>query len=198
MKMKICEVFTSFQGEGYWMGKPAAFIRFAGCNIHCPFCDEHTKYKNILDWDEEQIAQAVEEYEHVIFTGGEPMLQVDAWHDFAKDLHKDGHYLHIETNGTLSGVPKFIDWVTCSPKESGMWKIRVNPNEIKLVIDKKLDTATIRDIANTHKKVEVWLQPCDGPDLDWSMNRIQHLLRELPNCRNLRAGIQMHKYYNAR
>ena len=76
-KYKINEIFYSLQGEGYFTGVPAIFIRFSGCNLRCPFCD--TDHHSYTEMTAEEIAQAISEYpaETIILTGGEPTLFAD-------------------------------------------------------------------------------------------------------------------------
>lgn len=117
--MKVNEIFYSLQGEGRWTGTPAIFVRFSGCNLKCPFCD--TDHNEGAQFTEKEIITEVEKYptEHVIFTGGEPTLQLTR--TLVDDLHDRGKIIHIETNGTIAlpdGLENIIDWITVSPKES--------------------------------------------------------------------------------
>ena len=125
-KLWVNEVFQSPQGEGFYTGRLAIFIRFAGCNLHCDFCD--TKYawerlsgeartpQELMDWIvEEQQWKS----KFVVLTGGEPMLQdYQALIDLVCRLKDAGYYVAIESNGTLlidtDKIP--LDWVTVSPK----------------------------------------------------------------------------------
>lgn len=112
---KINEIFYSLQGEGYYTGVPAVFVRLSGCNLKCSFCD--TQHESGIEMTDQQIVAAVCQYpaHHVILTGGEPSLQIDqALIDL---LHAAGKYICIETNGTRP-LPEKIDWITCSPKEN--------------------------------------------------------------------------------
>lgn len=73
---KVNEIFFSIQGEGYFTGTPAVFVRFSGCNLRCPFCDTEHKEGKMLS-DDEIIAE-IRRYPalHVVLTGGEPCMQV--------------------------------------------------------------------------------------------------------------------------
>lgn len=112
--MKINEIFYSIQGEGYWTGKPAIFIRFAGCNLNCSFCD--TNHKLNYQLSAKEILKKIYNYSarHIVFTGGEATLQIN--YDIVKKFQEKGYYIQIETNGTKE-VPQNIDWITVSPKE---------------------------------------------------------------------------------
>lgn len=116
--MRVNELFYSIQGEGRFTGVPAFFIRFAGCNLACPFCD--TDHNPFTDMTEEEIALAAAECPagFVVVTGGEPALQFTR--GLIDRLHGAGKRVHVETNGSvpfLPGVEEAIDWITCSPKE---------------------------------------------------------------------------------
>lgn len=111
---KINEVFYSLQGEGFFAGRAAVFVRFSGCNLKCPFCD--TVFKTFEEITAAQLLRRINPWKRcqfVILTGGEPTLQVD---DILIDaLHQDGWQIAMETNGTNT-VPNGVDWVTVSPK----------------------------------------------------------------------------------
>ena len=113
--MKVNEIFYSLQGEGHYTGTPAVFVRFAGCNLRCWFCD--TDFEKGVEMNEDEIVEAVLQYptRYVVITGGEPTLQITA--SLCDKLHAHGLYLMMETNGTRP-LPEGcqIDWITCSPK----------------------------------------------------------------------------------
>jgi len=125
----INEVFYSLQGEGVRAGTPNIFVRFSGCNLACngdevepgvfqPVCDtEFTSGRKVnppmlLDW----IEREGKDCKSIIFTGGEPGLQLDF--ELVKFLKDHSYFLAIETNGTqdLDVVHHLLDWITCSPK----------------------------------------------------------------------------------
>lgn len=111
----INEIFCSLQGEGAHTGIPAVFIRFAGCNLTCSFCD--TRHQNGTPMTDRQIFRQVNKYPQVrliILTGGEPSLWIDT--QFISELRQaTGKKIAIETNGT-NPLPDGIDWITLSPK----------------------------------------------------------------------------------
>ena len=111
--MKVNETFLSLQGEGYFTGTPAFFLRFSGCNLHCAFCD--TLHQSFKEMSEEEIVEEASRYEprHIVITGGEPALQLTQ--SLVDKLHQAGFFIQVETNGTLP-LPEGIDWVTASPK----------------------------------------------------------------------------------
>lgn len=114
--MRIAEIFYSIQGEGPAMGRPATFVRLAGCNLRCEGCDTHLKH-----WDELLLEEVLEWIEgcRVVITGGEPTLQMDELCDLVDLLHRDGKEIHIETNGTNplpKEVMKKLQYAVVSPK----------------------------------------------------------------------------------
>jgi len=109
--MKVVEIFYSLQGEGANAGKPAIFVRLAGCNQNCWFCD--TNWQNGVEMSVAEILQEIEKFpaKMIIWTGGEPTLQLNN-----EILSHFTHYYNcIETNGT-NPVPSKIDYISCSPK----------------------------------------------------------------------------------
>ena len=113
--MRINETFLSLQGEGHFTGTPAFFLRFAGCNLECPFCD--TQHQSFTEMSEEEIVREASTHKprHIVITGGEPALQLTQ--SLVDKLHEAGFFIQVETNGTLP-LPEGIDWVTVSPKDS--------------------------------------------------------------------------------
>ena len=111
--MRVNETFLSLQGEGYFTGTPAFFLRLSGCNLQCPFCD--TQHQSFTEMSEEEIVQEACRHKprHIVITGGEPALQLTQ--SLVDKLHEAGFFIQVETNGTLP-LPEGIDWVTCSPK----------------------------------------------------------------------------------
>lgn len=113
--MKVSEIFYSLQGEGARAGEPSVFVRLAGCNLACGFCD--TEFESGKDMTNLELATRVAEASPscrwIVWTGGEPMEQLtgEAVQFFADRGYKQA----IETNGTHK-IPFMLDWVVCSPK----------------------------------------------------------------------------------
>jgi 7-carboxy-7-deazaguanine synthase len=119
--MRIAEIFHSIQGEGLLAGVPSIFIRTSGCNLRCHWCD--TPYAS---WKPEGPEMSVEEIlkkltewncDHVVLTGGEPMIAPDL-PELATVLKKQKKHITIETAGTIlpNGIP--CDLASISPKLS--------------------------------------------------------------------------------
>ena len=123
------EIFSSIQGEGANIGKPAVFLRLGLCNLKCTWCD--TKYT--WDWEnyrpKEQIVEmTLEDIEqeilrhnrkYLVVTGGEPMLQQDQLIPLLEHLANSGFFIEIETNGTIIPIwrlLRLVDHWSVSPK----------------------------------------------------------------------------------
>ena len=153
---RIHEIFYSLQGEGFHTGRPAVFVRFAGCNLRCPFCDTDFSTRQTMTC-EDIVRQALSLIPSslpdrrflLVLTGGEPALQVD---DALIDaLHEAGFYIAIETNGTRT-LPAAIDWITCSPKDAPV--VLTQADELKVVFRGQ-------DVERLYKAQHYFLQPCD-------------------------------------
>lgn len=153
MTYGIKEIFYTLQGEGNHAGRPAVFCRFAGCNLWtgreedrssaiCQFCDTDFVGTNGIGGGKFKTAQALAQNinslwpvsypnsKYVVFTGGEPLLQLD--HALISAMHEVGFEIAIETNGTLP-VPEGVDWICVSPKMGSSLVVH-HGNEIKVVI----------------------------------------------------------------
>lgn len=148
----VKEIFYTLQGEGANAGTPAVFCRFAGCNLWsgreedraraaCDFCDtdfvgtdgpgggRFADAAAVGAAIEAQWPAASPSHRFVVFTGGEPLLQLDA--SLVHDLHRRGFRIAVETNGTLE-PPHGIDWLCVSPKGENPLAVR-GGDELKLV-----------------------------------------------------------------
>jgi len=160
MTYTVREIYFTLQGEGAQTGRPAVFLRFAGCNLWsgreqdrgqaiCNFCDTEFvgtggpgggKFK-----DASELAAAVldkwpagdEGTPYVVCTGGEPLLQLDE--DAVRAFHDAGFEIGVETNGTIK-APAGIDWICVSPK-AGAGLLQLSGDELKLVYPQAEDEA---------------------------------------------------------
>ncbi|MBI3714096.1 MAG: 7-carboxy-7-deazaguanine synthase [Burkholderiales bacterium] len=178
MTYSIKEIFYTLQGEGTHAGRPAVFCRFAGCNLWtgreedrvsavCQFCDTDFVGTDGDGGGKFKTPQAVaarinalwpEAYEapkFVVFTGGEPLLQLDE--PLIDAMHDVGFEIAIETNGTIE-VPEGVDWICVSPK-MGSQLIVKKGDELKVVIPQMgQDLKAYEALAFTHH----YLQAMDG------------------------------------
>lgn len=127
--MKLSEIFASIQGEGVEAGVPAAFLRTALCNLRCTWCDsrytwDFTTYSYEEQVHEVTVDEAAERIrqlrrKHLVITGGEPLLQQEELADLTTRLKKEGYFIEVETNGTITPNPKLlkhVDQWNVSPK----------------------------------------------------------------------------------
>jgi len=159
--LRVAEIFTSIQGEGDYQGRPANFIRLAGCNLDCGFCDEPIHKQPGTPMTEEEIVDELSKnLSLTVITGGEPTVQ-----DLTKLLdmiQKIGQEIILETNGykvTREYMSKA--WVCVSPKGS-LNNLPEYYNELKILVD------TYSDIDINFLKQEAYngtvisLQPLTG------------------------------------
>jgi len=116
--LPINELFYSLQGEGTLAGVPSVFVRTSGCNLRCWFCDSyHTSWEPTHAWMSlEEILAEIDSYDadHVVLTGGEPLLHDDSV-ALLDALNDRGYHITVETNGTIyRDAP--IDLASISPK----------------------------------------------------------------------------------
>lgn len=206
MSYAVKEIFYTLQGEGANTGSPAAFLRFAGCNLWsgreedrasavCRFCD--TDFVGTAGpgggrfADADSLADAVlaawpasvEWHRFVVCTGGEPLLQLDE--ALLGSLHARRFRVAIETNGTQR-VPPAVDWVCVSPK-AGAPLVVERGDELKLVHPQAgAEPERYESLDFAH----FYLQPMDGPD------RARNTELAVAYCRahpRWRLSLQTHK-----
>jgi 7-carboxy-7-deazaguanine synthase (Cx14CxxC type) len=214
----VKELFPTLQGEGAHAGRAAVFCRFAGCNLWsgreedrataiCQFCDTDfvgsDGYGGGKFDTATSLADAIEtswrstsagpQQRYVVFTGGEPLLQLDG--ELISALHQKGFAIAIETNGTLK-VPKGIDWVCVSPK-AGSDLIVLQADELKLVIPQQ-GHSDLEKIMARFEKMDYrnrFLQPMDGPNLKSNTELAVGLCQKRPLWR---LSLQSHKLIGIR
>ncbi len=186
MTYSVKEIYYTLQGEGAQVGRPAVFLRFAGCNLWsgreqhraaavCRFCDtafvgtdgvRGGKYataaalaRTVAEcWP---AGDAAEAGRLVVCTGGEPLLQLDT--SLIEALHGAGFEIAVETNGTIA-APDGLDWLCVSPKANAPLA-QTSGDELKLVFPQDEPEAAperFGHLAFSH----FFLQPMDGPDVD--------------------------------
>ena len=214
----VKELFPTLQGEGAHAGRAAVFCRFAGCNLWsgreedratavCQFCDTDFVGSDGIGGGKFEtaflLADTIEEVwistsagpqqRYVVFTGGEPLLQLDT--ALIDALHAKGFTIAIETNGTIK-VPKGIDWVCVSPK-AGSELIVLQADEIKLVIPQQGHVA-IETLLARFEKMDYrnrFLQAMDGPNLQENLALAVRLCQKRPLWR---LSVQTHKMIGIR
>ena len=203
MRFRVNDIFSSLQGEGHNTGRAATFVRFAGCNLRCPFCD--TNFSEYREMSAEDIVETIKVFptRFVVLTGGEPSLQVDD--ALVRALHDAGFTIAVETHGTRL-LPEGIDWVTVSPKQpldkapspqidSG----RVD--EIKVVFDGNVSPEEYIPSPPTGGSQRgasplLFLQPCDVGDAQQNAEITRKCIEYIMQHPWWRLSLQTHKMAN--
>lgn len=135
MLLPINEVFYSLQGEGWWTGRAAVFVRVEGCNLRCSWCDSknaqevNPSHRISIDQVVERVKGVLpksfpnvyQDKLFVVITGGEPALYPEQMKSLTRALRAEVYgdiYIAVETNGILltTEFRRLFDWVTVSPK----------------------------------------------------------------------------------
>lgn len=191
----LMEDFYTIQGEGVHTGKAAYFIRLAGCDVQCWWCDVKDSWdaeKHPLVTVKDMLAKVIASgAETVVITGGEPLLH--NLQPLTEALHRLGVQIHIETSGS-SPVSGSLDWITLSPKrfKEPLDEIYPYVDELKVVVLRKKDLDWARKhAALCPEKTVKLLQPeWDTPE---AIPLIVDFVKENPEWR---ISLQTHKYLN--
>ncbi|NHO33161.1 7-carboxy-7-deazaguanine synthase [Acetobacter fallax] len=206
MTYSVKELFHTLQGEGGQTGRAAVFCRFAGCNLWtgreadrdkatCQFCDTDfigTDGPGGGRFDTAStLAKAIagtwpapgRDRRFVVFTGGEPLLQLDS--ALIDAVHEQGFTIAVESNGTIAAPPG-IDWLCISPK-AGSTLVQKHGQELKLVYPQT--SFNPRDFLALDFE-QFWLQPMDGPDQKANTEAATRYCLENPRWR---LSLQTHK-----
>jgi 7-carboxy-7-deazaguanine synthase len=207
-QIPLAEIFYSLQGEGHFSGTASIFIRVAGCNLACAFCDTDfslkKKYsvKNILDKIKDYPAR------HVVLTGGEPTLYPQELKPLVQALQAQDYFVALETNGTAMDTLG-VDWVCVSPKpqeknSSGKllnWVLKQG-NEIKIPYEGQ-DLSPYEIEGFTH----YFLQPIEVRTELWGKGEInieltqtnrQKCIDKILQSPRWKLSLQTHKILNIR
>ena len=193
-KLPLMEQFYTLQGEGRYSGKPAVFIRLAGCDVGCVWCDVKES------WDETAhplvpIAKIVKDVletrcSFVVITGGEPTLYDLT--ELTLMLSSNNIKIAIETSGT-NQLKGHFDWVTFSPKKfkKPLKEYYSNSNELKVVVFHISDLEWAKNHAiKISGKCDLYLQP-EWSKMDELMPEILNFIKKHPQW-NL--SLQTHKF----
>ena len=210
MSYSVKEMFFTLQGEGGQAGRPAVFCRFSGCNLwsgreedrakaECIFCDTDfvgTDGQNGGKFETPDIlADAIADFwpesprgpdAYVVFTGGEPCLQLDT--KLLDALHARGFECAVETNGTLD-VPDGVDWICVSPKPGHALQ-QTTGHELKFVYPQdSLSPDDYVDLDFEH----FYLQPMDTGEAETSWHNVQAAIAYCLQNPQWRLSLQTHK-----
>ncbi len=134
--LQIAEIFYSIQGEGTWSGTPAVFVRLAGCNLACNFCDTDYALKRLMSVEDavDAVRDAGNGCPTVVITGGEPLAQAETA-ALIDALRRGECRVHVESNGTIFTPLADDVWLCVSPKERVDSRMAARANEAKLIVD---------------------------------------------------------------
>lgn len=166
MKYRMREIFSTIQGEGRNTGLPATFIRFAGCNLNCPWCDTRRHAKEFLTLSE--IMAKVRKFKNraVVVTGGEPTV-VAGIGDLLTKLKDEGFWIALETNGLRAIAEiELFDYVAVSPKYFYRAKytgsdILRKADEVRIVAECSGMEAFCRKMRETIQANDYYISPLD-------------------------------------
>jgi len=191
---QVMEHFGTLQGEGYYTGRAAYFIRLSGCDVGCVWCDvkESWDVDAGKSYSLEEIKGLSEGFDFIVLTGGEP-----AMHDLralTDMLHKENKFISLETSGCyeLNGA---VDWYTFSPKKfkKPHPEAYEKADELKVVIYHPSDLAWAEEHAKqVNDQCLLYIQP------EWSKkDQLQELIIDfIKRNPRWRLSLQTHKYIN--
>ena len=169
-KYDLVEIFESLQGEGRNMGRPCVFVRFAGCNLACPWCDTDVSCRFSATLDELLKEISGFRAKSVVLTGGEPTL-VDAMPELVAALKERGYWIAVETNGTNDAEwLQFVDYVACSPKSEFPDSVELSrADEVRVVASSEDVVGFCRDIRGRIAATDYYVSPCErGGEIDFA------------------------------
>ena len=209
--MRVVEIFNSIDGEGIRAGKLATFIRLAGCNLHCSYCD--TGYAQDMHKGEElsctEILHEVEQYhcKNITLTGGEPLLQGNKAIALVQLLCSHGYEVNIETNGSidiasLADIRGTIITMDYKCPSSGQEKKMLVGNLVKLrrqdvlkFVMAEEDMPCVRHILSCFEiAAQVFLSPVFGKVDPEQLVRFLKNLNDENLASKVRVQLQLHKY----
>ena len=174
--MKVTEIFRSLQGEGKNQGKVCLFIRLAGCNLHCRWCDTGYARSGGTEMGLDAILEHVWRINppYVCITGGEPLMQAGELEPLLASLHRQGAVIDIETNGTydftrMQPYASVCMDVKCpsSGEQSNLALLgAIRPQDsVKFVVHDETDCRYAQEVMGSHRIAgECFFSPVAGTD----------------------------------
>ena len=159
--MKIIEIFSSISGEGLRQGLPAMFIRCAGCNLNCAWCDTPESHGEGTEMSIDEIVSVVSAGipRYIIITGGEPLLQEEELKTLLVALRDAGYRIEIETNGTFpfTGVQEYATVsmdIKCpssgEESDSSLLADLRSEDSVKFVVMDRTDCLYAQEVIESH------------------------------------------------
>jgi organic radical activating enzyme len=191
-RLKINEIFYSVQGEGHRQGEPSMFIRLAGCDLSCGFCD--TEFESGLDLTVEEILEQIEDITQakpwLTWTGGEPMLQLRL--DHVQFFRERGYRQSVESNGNHPIGTGVFDWMVISPKVAEHVMVRNFPDGVdELRYPRHSGHQSVPSPGIRAK--QKFISPILGMDSEENAKTIRHCQKLVLKDPTWRLSVQMHK-----
>lgn len=186
----LVEIFESLQGEGRNTGRPVVFVRFAGCNLACPWCDTDIAKRFELSLENLVAEVKTHRAKSVILTGGEPTIQ-KGMDELVTALKAAGYWIGVETNGTNEPEWfKSVDYVACSPKAEFPETLRLTrANEVRIVASSSSVVDFARAVRARVAATDYYISPCaHGDDIDFATAK--DVLSQLDG---FSLSVQLHK-----
>ncbi len=188
------ESFYTIQGEGYHAGKAAYFIRLAGCDVGCSWCDVKESW-NAGDYQEVDIRKIINSASEsrsriAVITGGEPLMyNLD---ELTIQLKKNGFNTHLETSGAYPVSGKW-DWFCLSPKKfkKPLKEAFHSANELKVIIYNRHDFKWAESMAD---KVEYGCKLFLQPEWSKSNEMLPQIIEYVKNNPHWEISLQLHKF----
>lgn len=194
-KLPLMEAFYTIQGEGFYKGTAAYFIRLGGCDVGCHWCDVKESWeaqKHPIVSTEHIVNQAIIYSKTIVITGGEPLM----WNleKLTQQLKEKGARTHIETSGAYP-ISGHWDWVCLSPKKMKLPTDEVfqKANELKVVIYNHNDFLFAEEMAKkVNQNCILYLQP------EWSKREkmTPYIVEYVMKNPQWKVSLQLHKYLN--
>jgi 7-carboxy-7-deazaguanine synthase len=203
--VKVSEILYSIEGEGIEIGRPEIFIRLAGCNLRCSWCDTKYALENGKDMSIGEIVEEVSKYPYksVSITGGEPLLQRKELLELVRQLKGLGYWIQINTNGTTfdEEIFKLVDLITMdykcpSSRMKSDYEVLRRTKELfdfkaqlKFVISNEEDYEYAKRVISSFNASTVVFQP------EWNCRKFTKELVDLVkrDCLNVRIILQQQK-----
>jgi len=189
--MKINEIFYSLQGEGERVGQASIFIRLAGCDLACGFCD--TEFASGSEMTTQEIIAHDQQYpaKWITWTGGEPMLQLTK--DTIEAFRSAGYSQSIETNGGHP-VPFKLDWLVVSPKVAEHVMVRNFPDGVDELRYAWHSGKMSVPAPSVFAKSKFISPICDGNSLN--VKNLKHCIELCKSNPEWKLSVQQHKIWN--
>ena len=190
MKYDLVEVFESLQGEGRNTGRPCVFVRFAGCNLKCPWCDTDVRARFSLSLD--GLLAEIRNFrpKSVMLTGGEPTC-AEGMPELVAALKEAGYWVAVETNGTNEPAwLAFVDYVACSPKMEFPDSLKLkSADEVRVVASAEAAAEFCRSVHERIAASDYYVSPCErGGEIDFATAK-----SVLSRLEGWSLSVQLHK-----